>query len=165
MHPNPVHLPPYPMPSVISAMAPLLGLLALFFLIAVRYAAALNLWGDEAYTLNVAAKSVGEFLAADPFHLPTYYLLLHPIVGFPPRQRVAPAADPCLDLQHRAWLLLAHWPVLAGPWLGALVGDDSHNSASKLYLLRHEHPHVCVAVCGLPGVAVNRFPPADARRR
>jgi hypothetical protein len=72
------------MPSVISAMAPLLGLLALFFLIAVRYAAALNLWGDEAYTLNVAAKSVGEILAADPFHLPTYYLLLHPIVGFFP---------------------------------------------------------------------------------
>jgi hypothetical protein len=65
-------------------MAPLLGLLALFFLIAARYGAALNLWGDEAYALNVAAKSVGEILAADPFHLPTYYLLLHPFVGFFP---------------------------------------------------------------------------------
>jgi hypothetical protein len=65
-------------------MAPLLGLLALFLLIAVRYGAALNLWGDEAYALNVAAKSVGEILVADPFHLPTYYLLLHPIVGFFP---------------------------------------------------------------------------------
>ena len=65
-------------------MAPLLGLLALFFLITARYGAALNLWGDEAYSLNVAAKSVGEILAADPFHLPTYYLLLHPFVGFFP---------------------------------------------------------------------------------
>jgi len=65
-------------------MAPLLGLLALFFLITARYGAGLNLWGDEAYSLNVAAKSVGEILAADPFHLPTYYLLLHPVVGFFP---------------------------------------------------------------------------------
>ena len=65
-------------------MAPLLALLALFLLITARYGAALNLWGDEAYSLNVAAKSVGEILAADPFHLPTYYLLLHPIVGFFP---------------------------------------------------------------------------------
>ena len=84
MHPNPVHLPPYPMPSVISPMAPLLGLLVLFLLISARYGAGLNLWGDQAYSLNVAAKSVGEILAADPFHLPTYYLLLHPLVGFFP---------------------------------------------------------------------------------
>jgi len=77
-------------------MAPLLGLLALFFLISARYGAGLNPWGDEAYALNVTAKSVGEILAADPFHLPTYYLLLHPIVGF-----------------------LAHCQVIAGPWLGA----------------------------------------------
>ena len=39
-------------------MGPLLGLLVLFFLITVRYRAALNLWGDEAYALNVAAKSL-----------------------------------------------------------------------------------------------------------
>ena len=90
MHPNPVHLPPYPMPSVISPMAPLLALLALFLLITVRYGAALNLWGDEAYSLNVAAKSVSEILAADPFHLPTYYLLLHPIVGFFPQATSCP---------------------------------------------------------------------------
>jgi uncharacterized membrane protein len=64
-------------------MAPLLGLLALFFLISARYGAALNLWGDEAYALNVAAKSLGEILAADPFHLPTYYLplrLIHALI-------------------------------------------------------------------------------------
>jgi len=72
------------MPSVLSAMAPLLLLLAIFFLITARYGAALNLCGDEAYSLNVAAKSVAEILAADPFHLPTYYLILHPIVGFFP---------------------------------------------------------------------------------
>ena len=85
MHPNPAHLPPYPMPPVISAMAPLLLPLALFLLIAAGYGAALNLWGDEAYALNVATKPVGEILAADPpLHLPTYYLLLHPIVGFFP---------------------------------------------------------------------------------
>ena len=65
-------------------MAPLLGLLALFLVISARYGAGLNLWGDEAYFLNVAAKSVGDILAADPFHLPTYYLLLQPIVGFFP---------------------------------------------------------------------------------
>jgi hypothetical protein len=65
-------------------MAPLLGLLALFFLITARYAVALNLWGDEAYSLIVSAQSVGKIFAADPFHLPTYYLLLHPIVGFFP---------------------------------------------------------------------------------
>ena len=65
-------------------MAPLLLPLALFFLITAGYGAALNLCGDEAYALNVAAKSVGEILAADPFHLPTYYLILHPIVGFFP---------------------------------------------------------------------------------
>ena len=47
-------------------MAPLLGLLALFLLIAAGYGAALNLWGDEAYALNVATKPVGEILAADP---------------------------------------------------------------------------------------------------
>jgi hypothetical protein len=72
------------MSSVLSAMAPLLLPLALFLLISARYGAALNLWGDEAYALNVATKPVGEILAADPFHLPTYYLLLHPIVGFFP---------------------------------------------------------------------------------
>jgi hypothetical protein len=49
-----------------SAIAPLLGLLAIFFLITARYGAALNLWGDEAYSLNVATKPVGEILAADP---------------------------------------------------------------------------------------------------
>lgn len=65
-------------------MAPLLLPLALFLLISARYGAGLNLWGDEAYSLNVATKPVGEILAADPFHLPTYYLLLHPIVGFFP---------------------------------------------------------------------------------
>ena len=71
-------------------MAPLLGLLALFLVISARYGAGLNLWGDEAYSLNVAAKSVGDILAADPFHLPTYYLLLQPIVGFfPPGNELA----------------------------------------------------------------------------
>jgi hypothetical protein len=39
-------------------MASLLGLLALFLVISARDGAGLNLWGDEAYSLNVAAKSV-----------------------------------------------------------------------------------------------------------
>ena len=65
-------------------MAPLLLPLAFFLLIAAGYGAALNLWGDEACALNVATKPVGEILAADPFHLPTYYLLLQPLVGFFP---------------------------------------------------------------------------------
>lgn len=65
-------------------MAQILGLLAIFLVIITSYGAGLNLWGDEAYALIVSAKSVGEILAADPFHLPTYYLALHPIVGFFP---------------------------------------------------------------------------------
>jgi hypothetical protein len=65
-------------------MAPLLGLLALFLVISALYGAGLNLWGDEAYSLNLAAKSVGDILAADAFYLPTYYLLLQLVVGFSP---------------------------------------------------------------------------------
>ena len=101
----------------------------------------MNLWGDEAYSLSVAAKSVGEILAADPFHLPTYYLLLHPIVCFCWRSATAQQ----------------------GPWLSAVGGDDAHDSATQLYILCHKDPHVCVAVCGLHGVAVDRLSPADAR--
>ena len=65
-------------------MAPLLGVLAVFLLIAASYGARLQLWGDEAYSLVVAAKPVEAILAADPFHLPTYYLALHPLVGWFP---------------------------------------------------------------------------------
>lgn len=66
-------------------MAPLIGLLAVFLLLCASIGARLNLWGDEAYSLVVAAKPLGAILAADPFHLPTYYLALHPIVAwFPP---------------------------------------------------------------------------------
>ena len=65
-------------------MAPLLGALAVFLLLAASYGARLQLWGDEAYSLVVAAKPVEAILAADPFHLPTYYLALHPVVGWFP---------------------------------------------------------------------------------
>lgn len=65
-------------------MAALLGLLAVFLLICTRYGSYVQLWGDETYGLNVAARSPGAILAADPFHLPTHYLALHPLVYFFP---------------------------------------------------------------------------------
>jgi hypothetical protein len=71
-------------------MAPLLGVLAIFLLICASYGARLHLWGDEAYSLLVAAQPVEAILAADPFHLPTYYLALHPLVGWFPAGRELP---------------------------------------------------------------------------
>ncbi|MFN9645168.1 MAG: hypothetical protein ACK6BG_08640 [Cyanobacteriota bacterium] len=65
-------------------MAPLVAVLALFLLLCTTTAARLHLWGDEAYTLQVAARPVDAILSADPFHLPTTYLALHPIVGWFP---------------------------------------------------------------------------------
>lgn len=65
-------------------MAPLIGLLALFLLICARYGARLQLWGDETYSLLVAAKPLEAILRADPFHLPTYYLALHPLAPLVP---------------------------------------------------------------------------------
>jgi hypothetical protein len=66
-------------------MAPLAALLAAFLLLCASYAARLNLWGDEAYSLEVAARPWPAILAADPFHLPSHHLALHPVVGwFPP---------------------------------------------------------------------------------
>lgn len=65
-------------------MAALLGFLAAFLSLSASYAARLQLWGDEAYSLRVAARSVEAILSADPFHLATYYLVLHPVVGVVP---------------------------------------------------------------------------------
>ena len=76
-------------------MAPLLGLLALFLLLCARYAAGLQLWGDEAYSLAIAARSVHAILTANPFHLPTDYLSLHPVIAFVP-----PGAEGPLRLLH-----------------------------------------------------------------
>lgn len=55
----------------------LIGFLLVFLLISARYGALVQLWGDETYSLNVAAQPLDAILAADPFHLPTYYLSLH----------------------------------------------------------------------------------------
>lgn len=60
-------------------MAAPLGFLAVFLLLCANYGARVQLWGDETYALNVAAQPLDAILAADPFHLPTYYLALHPI--------------------------------------------------------------------------------------
>ncbi|MBM5818460.1 MAG: hypothetical protein FJ083_18430, partial [Cyanobacteria bacterium K_Offshore_surface_m2_239] len=66
-------------------MAPLLGLLAQFLALCAALSTRLQLWGDESYSLVVAARPLEGILSADPFHLPTYYLALHPIVAwFPP---------------------------------------------------------------------------------
>lgn len=68
-------------------MASLLAVLALFLPLCASLAARLQLWGDEAYALVVAARPLEAILSADPFHLPTYYLALHPLVAwFPPGQ-------------------------------------------------------------------------------
>jgi hypothetical protein len=48
-------------------------LVAAFLVLCWRYAAGLNLWGDEAYSLELVE---GRLLGPDPSHLPTYYLLL-----------------------------------------------------------------------------------------
>lgn len=63
-------------------MAPLVGFLAVFLLLCATTGAGLHLWGDEAYTLQVAARPLDAILTADPFHLPTTYLALHPVVGW-----------------------------------------------------------------------------------
>ncbi|MEB3155860.1 MAG: hypothetical protein VKO26_00280 [Cyanobacteriota bacterium] len=71
-------------------MAPLLGFLALFLALCASLSIRLQLWGDEAYSLLVAARPLQAILAADPFHLPTYYLALHPLVAwFPPGREVS----------------------------------------------------------------------------
>jgi hypothetical protein len=49
----------------------LIGFLVVLLLISARYGALVQLWGDETYSLNVAAKPLDAILAADPFHLPT----------------------------------------------------------------------------------------------
>lgn len=60
-------------------------LLLVFLLVCARYASLIHLWGDETYSLNLAARDWPSILGEDPFHLPTYYFLLHPFVGlFPP---------------------------------------------------------------------------------
>jgi hypothetical protein len=65
-------------------MAALIAVLAVFLLICARYGALVQLWGDETYGLNLAAQSPAAILTADPFHLPTYYLALHPLAPFVP---------------------------------------------------------------------------------
>lgn len=55
--------------------------IALFLLIASFYASQLGLWGDEAFSLDRAARSWSGILAVEDTHLPTYYLLLHPLLA------------------------------------------------------------------------------------
>jgi len=52
------------------------GLLALFFGFCAYYATQISLWGDEAFSLQLAARSWSEMLAVPETHLRTYYLLL-----------------------------------------------------------------------------------------
>ena len=62
----------------------LVGFLAAFLLLCLHYGAQVQLWGDESFGLAVAAQSPAAILEADPFHLPTYYLALHPLVSLFP---------------------------------------------------------------------------------
>ena len=58
------------------------GLLATVFLVLCwNYASGLNLWGDEAYTLEFVE---GRMPSADPSHLPTYYVLLKLLMSVVP---------------------------------------------------------------------------------
>jgi len=66
----------------VSCAAPLGGLLlAVFLVLCWRYASELNLWGDEAYSLDFVE---GQTAVADPSHLPTYYALLKLLALFAP---------------------------------------------------------------------------------
>jgi hypothetical protein len=55
--------------------------LGAFLLIAVRYAARIHLWGDEAIALQRAGSGLDALLSAADGHLPTHSLLLRPLVG------------------------------------------------------------------------------------
>ena len=60
----------------------LAGLLVTAFLVLCwHYASALNLWGDEAYSLDFVE---GRNLGTDPSHLPTYYVLLKLLTSIVP---------------------------------------------------------------------------------
>ena len=71
------------LPARYRPYAPALrGLLATVFLILCwHYASGLNLWGDEAYSLDFVE---GRNLGADPSHLPTYYALLKLLTSIVP---------------------------------------------------------------------------------
>lgn len=62
----------------------ILSIVTCFLVVAARYSGLIELWGDETFSLNVAARSIPAILEADPFHLPTYYLLLHPFSSMLP---------------------------------------------------------------------------------
>jgi hypothetical protein len=66
----------------VSCAAPLQALLlAVFLALCWRYAGGLNLWGDEAYSLDFVE---GQTTVVDPSHLPTYYALLKLLTRFVP---------------------------------------------------------------------------------
>lgn len=56
------------------------ALIALFLLICLRYAGMIHLWGDEAFSLRSATQGWRWILRNRDAHLPTYYLLLHPLI-------------------------------------------------------------------------------------
>lgn len=51
-------------------------ILILFFIICLNYSSQINLWGDEAFSLNSAESSFKTILVVDSTHTPIYYLLL-----------------------------------------------------------------------------------------
>ncbi len=56
-------------------------LLGTFLVLCWRYASGLNLWGDEAYSLDFVE---GRTAVVDPSHLPTYYVLLKLLTSIVP---------------------------------------------------------------------------------
>jgi hypothetical protein len=60
---------------------PLLSILFAFLLICARYAASIELWGDEAFSLLCASRDWHQMFQSCDAHLPTYYdLQLRPLV-------------------------------------------------------------------------------------
>lgn len=54
----------------------IIGIITLFLIICLNYSRQINLWGDEAISLNTAESSIENILIVDSVHTPFYYLLL-----------------------------------------------------------------------------------------
>lgn len=54
----------------------IIGIITLFFIICLNYSRQINLWGDEAFSLNSAESSIKNILTVDLVHTPFYYLFL-----------------------------------------------------------------------------------------
>jgi hypothetical protein len=60
---------------------PFIIMAGLFFLYCVKYALSLNLWGDEAYTLNTAQQTFSQIIGMKDAHSPVYMIFMKMIIA------------------------------------------------------------------------------------